>query len=198
MAGAASPMLWALDTSHWNAQLTRLRILCSSLAILSLMAESAAAGAQLPGASAPATAAGADSVSPAAPDCAAVAAERTEFQGLHTQVKRTISDLAMGRPTKRRKVGAGDVGRAAAGTAASVLLPFGVGFLLSAATGAATRKRRGPAEPQADVPALIDRQHAIEARLRELAAAPCAAAPAPAPAGRAPAAPSAPGKAPSE
>lgn len=134
----------------------------------------------------------------AAPDCAAVAAERGELEALRTQVKRRISDLAMGRPTKRRKVGAGDVGRAAAGTAASVLLPFGVGFLLNAATGVATRsgRKKGPPEPQADVPALIDRQHAIEARLSELAASPCAASPCP-PA-LVPAAPAAPARGKSE
>ena len=133
----------------------------------------------MPVAPAPVAAPAPEAAAPA-PDCAAVAAERTELQGLQAQVKRSISDLAFNRPTKRRKVGAADVGRAAAGTAASVLLPFGVGFLLSAATGAATRKRRGPPEPQADVPALIDRQLAIEARLRELAATPCAAAALPA------------------
>jgi len=187
-------MLWPLDSSNWNAQLTPLRIFCSSIIVLSLMGGGVAAGAQLPGA--PAPAAVPDSTAAPAPDCVAVAAERTELQALRTQVKRTISDLAMGRPTKRRKVGAGDVGRAAAGTAASLLLPFGVGFLLNAATGVATRKRGGPPEPLADVPALIDRQHAIEARLRELDAMPCAAVAAPAAA--APAAPSTPGRPPSE
>ncbi len=130
-----------------------------------------------------------------APDCAAVAAERTELQTLHAQVKRAITDLAFGGPKRRPKVGAGDVGRAAAGTAASLLLPFGIGIALTAATGAATKgkKRKRAPEPPVDVPALIDRQHAIEARLRELDASPCAAAPpGPAPAVPAPAAASTP------
>jgi hypothetical protein len=110
-----------------------------------------------------------------------VAAERTELQALQVQTRRAISDVAFNRPQRRRKVGAGDVGRAAAGTAASVLLPFGIGIALTAVAGAATRgkkKNRAAAEPQADVPALIDRQHAIEARLKELAALPCPAVPA--------------------
>lgn len=116
-----------------------------------------------------------------AEDCAAVTAERAQLEELRTQTKRAISNLAFNRPSKRRKVGAGDVGRAAAGTAASVLLPFGVGLLLNAATGAATRgRRKGPTEPQPDVTELIDRQHAIEARQRELAASLCPAVPAPA------------------
>jgi len=128
-----------------------------------------------------------------APDCSAAAAERIDLEARRSEVKTNIANVAMGRPQKRRKVGAGDVGRAAAGTAASLLLPFGVGFLLNAATGAAARsgRKQGPAEPQPDIAALIDQQQAIEARLREIAASPCATAPAPAapaPAAPAPAA----------
>ena len=194
VAGITPPMLWRGDSSNWNAQLTRLRKFSCGIAAASMLAQTVPAGAQMPAAPAPVAAPAPEAAAPA-PDCAAVAAERTELQGLQAQVRRSISDLAFNRPSKRRKVGAADVGRAAAGTAASVLLPFGVGFLLSAATGAATRKRRGPPEPQADVPALIDRQLAIEARLRELAATPCAAAALPAAPSSQPAPPA---KAPSE
>lgn len=129
-----------------------------------------------------------------ATDCAAVAAERAELQAQHAQIKRAIVDLAFGGPKRRPHVGAGDVGRAAAGTAASLLLPFGIGLALNAATGAAAKagrkKGKKAAEPEPDVPALIDRQQAIEARLRELDAMPCAAAAPAAPAPAAPAIPS--------
>jgi hypothetical protein len=146
-----------------------------------LLAPAAPASAQTLAPSAPVPAA--EASAPAAPDCAALAAERTELQARHAEVKATITDLAFGRPHRRRHVGAGDVGRAAAGTAAAFLLPFGIGLIVNAGTTAAAkagkRKRKAAPEPEPDVPALIDRQHAIEERLAELAASPCAAAPPP-------------------
>jgi hypothetical protein len=60
-----------------------------------------------------------------------------------------------------------------AGAAASVLLPFGVGALLGAGARAAAkggRRKRKPAPPQPDVPAMIERANAIDARLEQLAA----------------------------
>ena len=167
-----------------SARLTLFRTVCSSIAALSLLAETVPAAAQAPVAAAFVAAPdpAATATSPPALNCAAVAAERTELEALHVQVKRAISDLALGRPQRRRHVGAGDVGRAAAGTAASLLLPFGIGIALNVATGAAAqagkKKHKSAPEILPDVPALIDRQHAIEARLRALAASPCAAAPA--------------------
>src|SRR4051812_23163026 len=78
------------------------------------------------GAQAPAAEAQAAPAEPAtAIDCSAVQAERVRLQAALVQARRSISDIAFNRPQHRRKVGAGDVGRAAAGTAASVLLPFG-------------------------------------------------------------------------
>jgi hypothetical protein len=51
-----------------------------------------------------------------------------------------------------------------------VLLPFGIGALLSAGAGAAARsgRKKKPAPPPPDVPAMIDRLHMIDARLAAL------------------------------
>ncbi|HMJ93959.1 MAG TPA: hypothetical protein VK472_07655 [Allosphingosinicella sp.] len=115
-----------------------------------------------------------------APDCAAVAAERTALEAEHRAVRLAISDIAMGRNRPRRKASAGDVGRAAAGTLASLLLPFGLGIAANAAGAAASKsgkkKKKGearPPEPEPDVQALIARQQDVEARLRELGASAC-------------------------
>jgi hypothetical protein len=106
-----------------------------------------------------------------AAECAGAAAERAELEAGRAAAKVAIADIATGRRRTKRKVGAGDVGRAVAGTAASVLLPFGIGALVSAgasAVGGKGKKTQTPVEPEADVPALIARQQAIEARLAEL------------------------------
>jgi len=108
----------------------------------------------------------------AAPGCAA---ERTRLEAEHVAVKGAIADIALGRDRHRQRprVSAGDVGRAAAGTAAAILLPFGIGALASAGIGASGRQGKGkartPPPPAPDVPALIERQQAIEARLAALA-----------------------------
>jgi hypothetical protein len=113
-------------------------------------------------------------------DCAA---ERAALQAEHAAVRMAIADVALGRSRPRRKAGAGDVGRAAAGAAASLLLPFGIGLAVNAAGAAASKagkkgKKKPPPPPEADVPALIERQHAIEARLAAIAGAGCGPAPA--------------------
>ena len=113
----------------------------------------------------------------AAPDCAAVAAERAALEAEHRAVRMAISDVAMGRNRPKRKASAGDVGRAAAGTVASLLLPFGIGLAANAATAAASqsgkKKKKKAPEPEVDVQVLIDRQQAVEAKLREIGSSGC-------------------------
>lgn len=108
---------------------------------------------------------------PAAPTCSGAEAERTALQAERTALNGAIGDIALGKSRKRRKVGGGEVAAGVAGTAASVLLPFGIGALLSAGAGAAARsgRKRKPAPPPPDVPAMIDRLRAIDARLAALA-----------------------------
>ncbi len=121
---------------------------------------------------------------PVAPaqDCAALAAERTRLEAEHKAGAAAIADIAMGKKpeqTKRRGPSAGQVGEAAAGTAASVLLPFPFGPLFSvgrAAARAAARKKQKQAQPPApepDVEAMVRRQNEIETRLSEIGAAGC-------------------------
>ena len=145
---------------------TRLRVI-GGVAACALLAASPAFGALPVAAPAPA----------AAPDCAAVVAQRTALEAEHRAVRLAISDVALGRNRPKRKASAGDVGRAAAGTAASLLLPFGIGLAANAATAAASKsgkKKKRPPEPEVDVQAMIDRQQAVETRLRELGASGCA------------------------
>jgi hypothetical protein len=99
--------------------------------------------------------------------CAGAAAERAALQAERAALNRTIGDIALGKNRRKRKVSGGEVAVGVAGTAASVLLPFGVGALLSAGAGAAARsgRRRRPAPPPPDVPAMIERLRAIDARL---------------------------------
>ncbi|HEX6376740.1 MAG TPA: hypothetical protein VFZ91_13590 [Allosphingosinicella sp.] len=107
---------------------------------------------------------------PAPPPCAGAAAERAPLHAERAAINKTIGDIALGRH-RRRKVSGGEVAAGIAGTAASVLLPFGVGALLGAGASAAAkggRKKRKPAPPEPDVPAMIDRLHAIDARLLAL------------------------------
>jgi hypothetical protein len=111
-----------------------------------------------------------ETAAPAIPSCDGAAAERTALQAERVLLNRTIGDIALGRHRPRRKVSGGEVAAGVAGTAASVLLPFGVGALLSAGAGAAARsgRKRKPAPPAPDVPAMIERLHAIDARLGAL------------------------------
>jgi hypothetical protein len=134
--------------------------------------------------SAPATATPA--AAPAAPapvqDCAALAAERARLEAEHKAGAAAIADIAMGKKpkqTKRKGPSAGQVGEAAAGTAASVLLPFPFGPLFNvgrAAARAAARKKQKQAQPSApepDVEAMVRRQNEIETRLTEIGAGGC-------------------------
>ena len=107
---------------------------------------------------------------PGVPGCDGAGAERRALQAERTALNRTIGDIALGKSRKKRKVSGGEVAAGVAGTAASVLLPFGVGALLSAGAGAAARsgRKKKPAPPPPDVPAMIDRLRAIDARLAEL------------------------------
>ena len=111
---------------------------------------------------------------PAPAPCINAAAERTALQSERVQINRTIGDIALGKGGKRRKVSGGQVAAGVAGTAASVLLPFGVGALLGVGAQAAAKgsrkKSKKPPPPEPDVPAMIDRLRAIDARLAELQA----------------------------
>ena len=106
---------------------------------------------------------------------AAAQAERASLEAERTAINRTISDIALGGAKGRRaRIGGGDVARHAAGTAASVFLPFGLGIAVNAAAALASKagqkrkKADAPTPPKPDVPALIARVNAIEARLAEL------------------------------
>jgi hypothetical protein len=118
----------------------------------------------------------------AAPACAGVVAEKAALEAERAALRQAVTDIALGR-RKRRKVGAGEVGGAALGTAATILLPFGIGAAVSAGVGAAARsaakKKRAreaaAAPPPPDPAALIARQQAVDARLEAIAAGPCAA-----------------------
>jgi len=115
----------------------------------------------------------------AAPDpggCPAAAAEKSALIAERAALREAVTDLAMGRK-KRRKPGAGAVGGAVAGTAATLLLPFGIGAAVSAGVGAAAKsagkKKRAReaalAPPPPDPVALIERQRAVDSRLDAIA-----------------------------
>jgi hypothetical protein len=105
--------------------------------------------------------------------CTGAAAERAALQAERAALDERIGDIALGRG-KKRKVGGGEVAAGVAGTAASVLLPFGIGALVGAGASAAAKsgRRKKPAPPEPDVPAMIDRMDAIDARLAALAGCP--------------------------
>jgi hypothetical protein len=113
-----------------------------------------------------------DLLAPEPPACEAAAAERAALAAERAAIDETIGDIALGRsPRKRRGPSGAAVAREVAGAAASALLPLGAGLLVRAGVAAAGRKR-GKAKPAArgpDVPAMIARRHAIDARLFELA-----------------------------
>ena len=106
---------------------------------------------------------------PTPPSCQA---ERAELQAERAGLNRALGDIALGKTRRKRKVSGGEVAVGVAGTAASVLLPFGVGALLSAGAGAAARsgRKKRPAPPPPDVPAMIERMRIIDARLKALEA----------------------------
>lgn len=108
----------------------------------------------------------------AAAPCAGAAAERAALRAERAELDGRIGDIALGRNRKKRKVGGGEVAAGVAGTAASVLLPFGIGALLSAGARAAARsgRKKTPAPPPPDVPAMIERLRAVDSRLAALAA----------------------------
>ncbi len=117
-----------------------------------------------------------------AAQCEALAAERAQLQAEGAAIERTISDLAFGRtPKVKKRPQAGDVGQAVLGTAASVLLPFGLGAALNLGVSAARRsgqERDKPAEapsvaPAPDVPALIAREGVIRQRLAQIDSEQC-------------------------
>jgi len=118
-------------------------------------------------------AAGAEAAPAAVPPCEGAAAERSALGAERAAIRRTIGDIALGRH-RRRKASGGEVAAGVAGAAASVLLPFGVGALLGAGASAAAKgsRKKKPAPPAPDVPAMIERLRAVDARLAELGACP--------------------------
>jgi len=106
----------------------------------------------------------------APPPCEGAAAERAALAAERSAIDSAIGDIALGKHGKKRKPGGGEVAAAAAGAAASVLLPFGIGALVGAAGRAAAKGKKKPAPAEPDVPAMIDRLHAIDWRLGELKA----------------------------
>ena len=110
--------------------------------------------------------------------CAAAPGEQAALEAERAQIRRALVDMALGKaPKKKKKVSGGDVGRAAAGVAAGVLLPFPLGAAVNAGTqaigGGKKREAAPPPGPNGAAVALIDRQREVEARLAELTA--CAA-----------------------
>jgi hypothetical protein len=112
----------------------------------------------------------------------ALAAERAQLEAEGAAIKGTISDLAFGQTPKRnRRAKAGDVGQVVLGTAASVLLPFGVGAAVNLGVSAARRSGQKRDKPRdglsvasaPDVPALIAREGVINQRLAEIEAERC-------------------------
>lgn len=103
----------------------------------------------------------------AAPSCRE---ERAALQAERAALNRTIGDIALGKSRRKRKLSGGEVAAGVAGTAASVLLPFGIGALLGAGAGAAAKasRKKKPAPPPPDVPAMIERLRAVDAQLAAL------------------------------
>jgi hypothetical protein len=103
----------------------------------------------------------------AAPSCRE---ERAELRAERAEVNRAIGDIALGKNRRKRKASGGEVAAGVAGTAASVLLPFGIGALLGAGAGAAAKaaRKKKPAPPPPDVPAMIERLRILDARLAAL------------------------------
>lgn len=122
------------------------------------------------GASEPANLLAPEAAAAAPSPCQGAAAERAALLAERAELNGRIGDIAFGRSRKKRKVSGGEVAAGVAGTAASVLLPFGIGALLSAGAGAAARSGRKPkpAPPPADVPAMVERLRWIDARLAGL------------------------------
>ncbi|MFL6846125.1 MAG: hypothetical protein ACJ8ER_14730 [Allosphingosinicella sp.] len=105
--------------------------------------------------------------------CEGAASQRSALEAERLALRRQIGDIALGRPAKRRKPSGGEVAGAVAGTAASVLLPFGIGALLSAGARAAARSgKKREAQPGPNVEAMIERQRWLDARLAQLQACP--------------------------
>ena len=110
----------------------------------------------------------------------ACATERQALTAERSALRTAVSDIATGRwhkqNKKKRKMSGGDAAKAAGSAAASVLLPFPLGLAVSAASSAGSKKgaaaegELAPGVARPDVPALIERQQAVEARLAELGA----------------------------
>ena len=106
--------------------------------------------------------------------CAAAPGEQAALEAARTEIRRELADIALGKgPKKQRRVSGGDVGRAAAGVAAGVLLPFPLGVAVNAGTraiGGGKKAEPTPPGPNGAAVALMDRQREVEARLAELTA----------------------------
>ena len=106
--------------------------------------------------------------------------ERAQLQEERVAISRSLGDIALGRgPKPKKRLKAGDVGQAVLGTAASVLLPFGLGTALSLGLFATRKSAReeekaAPVAAEPDVSALIAREGQIDERLAAIDADGCA------------------------
>jgi hypothetical protein len=118
-----------------------------------------------------------------APSCADLPRLEAERSAVRTEITR----IAMGGIDRRDRKRGAAAGKMAAGTAAGLLLPFGIGLALKGTTmlaeaAAKKEKARHPAPPPPpgpDVPALIERQHALDVEIAALESCPARAPPAP-------------------
>jgi hypothetical protein len=110
-------------------------------------------------------------------------ADQPRLEAEHQTVKSEIASIALSGSDRRDRRRAAGAGKIAAGTAAGLLLPFGIGLALRGsmmlaeqADKKARAKRPPPPAPVApDVPALIERQYQLEQQLAELAENGCPA-----------------------
>ena len=108
------------------------------------------------------------------------------LEGEHLALRTEIADIALSGTDRRQKRRTAGAGKMAAGTAAGLLLPFGIGLALKggvmlaehADKSAKAKRPKPPPPPGPDVPAMIERQHQLELQLAELARNGCPAVPA--------------------
>ena len=115
-------------------------------------------------------------------DCA----DRPRLEGERLALRTEIADIALSGTDRRQKRRTAGAGKMAAGTAAGLLLPFGIGLALKggvmlaehADKSAKAKRPKPPPPPGPDVPAMIERQHQLELQLADLARNGCPAPPA--------------------
>jgi hypothetical protein len=137
-----------------------------------------AAGAILAGGPAPA-----QETPPSSEPPALGCADRPRLEAERDAIKAEITRVAMAGSDRRARRRGAAAGKMAAGTAAGLLLPFGLGLALKGTTmlaEAADKQARAkrpppPAPPEPDIPALIEREHQLDLEIAALAGNGCAA-----------------------